>query len=582
VQPNPAGNVLPTVTITAPTNGALVAPGTPLNLTATASDPDGTISRVEFYANGVKLGQDTSASYSVAWTPILVGTYAIVAIAVDNVGGMAASAPVNLTVSAQITTVTLQRGLGGFTGASDTFLNATAVATPYGASNPLYLDGVNYTPLVRFAIFQSDGGPVPNGAVIQSAKLELYKQYYDNTLQLNALYKSWVESQATWLNSQTGVSWSAGGAAGAGTDFDPAADALVAGNFNPGWVAFDVTARTRQWSNTAGTNFGWRLTLAVPNSVNAIQFNSSEYSADTTLRPKLTVAYAPPPTGNIPPSVTLTSPVTGASTTLGGSFALAATAGDVDGTVAKVEFLANGAVVGQKTTTPYSMTWTPPAAGSYTLTARATDNVGAMTTSNAAVVTVTTTTTTTVVMQRGLNGYAGVSDTFLDNYLRTTVRGATNPLYLDGANYTPLARFAVFQSEGGPVPNGAVIQSAKLELYKQYYDGTLQLNALLKPWVESQATWLNSQTGVAWSVGGAAGAGTDYATTNDALVSVGFNPGWVVFDVTPRVQTWSSGTATIYGWRLKQTAGGSINAKQFNSSEYSADPMLRPKLTVVY
>jgi hypothetical protein len=77
VQPNPAGNVLPTVTITAPANGALVAPGTPLNLTATASDPDGTISRVEFYANGVKLGQDTSASYSVAWTPILVGTYTI-------------------------------------------------------------------------------------------------------------------------------------------------------------------------------------------------------------------------------------------------------------------------------------------------------------------------------------------------------------------------------------------------------------------------------------------------------------------------------------------------------------------------
>ena len=38
---------------------------------------------------------------------------------------------------------------------------------------------------------------------------------------------------------------------------------------------------------------------------------------------------------------------------LGGSFSLTATAGDVDGTVAKVEFLANGSVVGQATSAPY-------------------------------------------------------------------------------------------------------------------------------------------------------------------------------------------------------------------------------------
>ena len=64
------------------------------------------------------------------------------------------------------------------------------------------------------------------------------------------------------------------------------------------------------------------------------------------------------------------------------------------------------------------------------------------------------------------------------------------------------------------MPNGATIQSATLALYKQYYDDTLRLNALLKPWVESQATWTVSQTGVPWSVGGAAGAGTDYSTTS--------------------------------------------------------------------
>ena len=61
----------------------------------------------------------------------------------------------------------------------------------------------------------------------------------------------------------------------------------------------------------------------------------------------------------------------------------------MDGTVAKVEFLANGSVIGQSTSAPYGMTWTPAAVGSYVLTARATDNLGAVTTSaNSATVTV--------------------------------------------------------------------------------------------------------------------------------------------------------------------------------------------------
>src|SRR5262249_30867836 len=145
---------------------------------------------------------------------------------------------------------------------------------------------------------------------------------------------------------------------------------------------------------------------------------------------------------------------------------------------------------------------------------------------------------TTMVLQRGVNGYTGVTDTYLDTYLRTTVNGGLRTMNLDRTSYTPLVHFAIFQSEGGPVPDGAVILSATLALYKQYYDGSLRLNALLKPWAEKEATWTNSETGVVWSVGGAAGAGSDYESTADAVVSPSFNPGWVSFDVSSRVQQW--------------------------------------------
>ena len=95
-----------------------------------------------------------------------------------------------------------------------------------------------------------------------------------------------------------------------------------------------------------------------------------------------------------------------------------------------------GAVkIGQATVSPYKVVWTPGATGSYVLTAVATDNAGLTATSNAATVSVTAVTGTTVFLQRGLNGYAGVSDTFLDKYVQTTVRGAMTSLYLDSANF---------------------------------------------------------------------------------------------------------------------------------------------------
>jgi hypothetical protein len=68
---------------------------------------------------------------------------------------------------------------------------------------------------------------------------------------------------------------------------------------------------------------------------------------------------------------------------------LAATATDADGTVAKVEFFNGSTKLGEDTTAPYDFTWSGVAAGTYTLTARATDDLGGVTTSPASTITVT-------------------------------------------------------------------------------------------------------------------------------------------------------------------------------------------------
>ena len=92
--------------------------------------------------------------------------------------------------------------------------------------------------------------------------------------------------------------------------------------------------------------------------------------------------------GDSPPVVTLTQPTNGATFTAPATVNLAATASDADGSVTKVEFFNGAAKLGEDTTAPYSFTWGSVAAATYTLTARATDNLGATTTSAASTITV--------------------------------------------------------------------------------------------------------------------------------------------------------------------------------------------------
>jgi hypothetical protein len=96
----------------------------------------------------------------------------------------------------------------------------------------------------------------------------------------------------------------------------------------------------------------------------------------------------PPPPPNQSPTVSLTSPPNGASFTSPAKITLAASAADSDGRVVKVEFFNGATKLGEDTSAPYATQWNSGAAGSYTLTVRATDNAGATTTSSPAIITV--------------------------------------------------------------------------------------------------------------------------------------------------------------------------------------------------
>jgi hypothetical protein len=86
------------VSITAPKNNATVYRFLGTTIKANASDSDGAILKVEFYAGSTLLGTDTSAPYSLFWRPAANGNYSLTARAYDNDGAVTTSAPVPVRV----------------------------------------------------------------------------------------------------------------------------------------------------------------------------------------------------------------------------------------------------------------------------------------------------------------------------------------------------------------------------------------------------------------------------------------------------------------------------------------------------
>ena len=93
---------------------------------------------------------------------------------------------------------------------------------------------------------------------------------------------------------------------------------------------------------------------------------------------------------NTPPTISLTAPANNASVAAATDVILKAnvSAPEVNDTIAQVEFYQGTTLIGTATASPWQVTWVKPAAGVYTLTAKATDGQGASTTSAARKLTV--------------------------------------------------------------------------------------------------------------------------------------------------------------------------------------------------
>ncbi|MCC6194932.1 MAG: hypothetical protein IT518_10740 [Burkholderiales bacterium] len=268
------GNAPPNVALTQPSAGQSFAVGSAVALAATASDPDGSIAKVEFTVAGAVVATATAAPYTATWTAATAGTYSVNARAVDNQGGTRLGTAVDITIGNN---------------------TPPSVALTAPAAGQSYYAGVPFT----LSATASDAG----GAI---AKVEFF-------------------AGSTLIGADTSAPYSITGMI------------LAAGTFA-------ITAKATDSSGAVTTSTPVNVTI----------------------------------TANALPTVALTSPGGGQVVVAGGIVDLVAEASDSDGGIARVEFYAGPTLLATVTAAPYRFAWSNVPTGTHTLTARAVDSRGAI------------------------------------------------------------------------------------------------------------------------------------------------------------------------------------------------------------
>lgn len=329
-------NQSPVVTLTAPLNNASYTAPASITIAANATDADGTISTVAFYNGTTLLGTDATAPYSFDWSGAGAGTYSITAKATDNSGSTATSSAVTITV----TSVTVS----GFT------LQAETACSADGILNENTNAGFHGTGYVNL----------------------------DNALNTKA---SWAISAAAAENVSMTIRFANG------TTANRSMSVSVNGTTEVATVNFPGTGAWTTWSTaevqiavSQGNNV---ITLTSLTANGAPNIDELTFSSDNISAGQCTTTPV-----NTPPVITLASPSANAKYTAPADISLSATTADSDGAVSKVEFFNGSQLLGTAMSAPYSYNWANVGAGTYTITAKATDDDGAVATSSAVTITV--------------------------------------------------------------------------------------------------------------------------------------------------------------------------------------------------
>lgn len=366
-------NTPPVVTLTAPANNALFATGSTVNITATATDQGGTITKVEFFSGTTKLGEDLTSPYSFSWINVPNGNYTISAKATDNQNSVTTSGSVSITVSTgnnpPAVSLTAPAANATFTAGATVTLTANASDTNGSITKVEFFNGAVKLGEDLTNPYSFSWTNVPAGAFTLTARATDNQTAVTTSAAVNITVNSVSVPPTVSLTSP-----SSNASFSAGTSINLTANASPTGATISKVEFFNGTTKLGE-DLTAPYTFVWANAPVGTHSLGAKATDSKNMVGNSALT-KITVLNI-----NVPPTVNLTSPANNAAFLTNATVTLTATAADTDGTITKVEFYNGTTKLGEDLSSPFSFTWNNVPNGNYALTARAVDNQSAVTTS---------------------------------------------------------------------------------------------------------------------------------------------------------------------------------------------------------
>jgi hypothetical protein len=374
-------NAAPNVAVTSPAPNSTFIPPTNLTINADALDVDGTVTRVDFFANGISVGNDTNAPWSVTWSNATAGTYALTARARDDDFGVSISAPVPVVIFQPLPTTTIAAGSiwkywdkGGDLGTAWTNLNYADNTWSNGPAQLGYGDG-DETTVVGY------GPDAANKYITTYFRRSFVLSNAPRYLSLQSSVRR-DDGIVVYLN---------------GTE-------IQRNNLNPGVVAFNTPAPVPapdDGANWIATNVNSALLLNGTNILAVEVHQNGGGSSDLSFDLELTGTLGP-----VLPRIDITSPGTNSFFTSPANIMFSATASDIDGLLTSVKFLINGVEFVEFTNAPFTTNWNGVPLGTYTLTAIARNDGGLATTSAPVNITVVTNVFPFVALVDPTNGAA--------------------------------------------------------------------------------------------------------------------------------------------------------------------------------
>jgi hypothetical protein len=329
---NDPSNTPPTVSITSPSDGSSYAAPASISIFADASDADGSVVLVEFFAGAAKIGEDANAAggWTLDWSGVAAGSCVLTAKATDNEGGVA--------ISAGVTVVVLR-----------------APDNPSGTVSG-----------IRYDYYEGDWSNLPNFDSLTAVKSGTVATFdisvRDTADYFGFEFAGYIDiptdgAYTFYTTSDDGSRLFIGG--GMIVDNDGLHGMVeVSGTVGLAEGLHEITVTHFERTGGEGLTVSWSgpgiAKQEIPGSV---------------------LEQIPSP--NNAPTVSITSPANGASYVAPADINVMATAADSDGTIARVEMHLDGTFVSSLTTTPYE--WadlTGLAVGTYSIRVTAYDDDG--------------------------------------------------------------------------------------------------------------------------------------------------------------------------------------------------------------